>query len=688
MTRRLQKIAAWALAGLAGLVLLLWLAIRLLVDPNEYKVEMQAAFREATGRELTLTGPLSLSYFPWLSVATDDATVGNRAGFAEEPFARLGRVQLGIRAWPLLASQRLEFGPVEVRQLELNLAVAGDGSNNWSDLLDRLEDEPATTVGAGDAGTKPKSFELSIASLELRQASVSFLDQQTGARYLVSNVELETGTLRRGVPVDVRTALAVSRNGRDIGRFELETQFDATQDGVLALVDTTGRLRFAPSNKAVQPIKLRAPRIELRTATSEIDAAVIEATVAEATLRTSLHFRQGRNGPELRGSFTVPAINPRELLRALGSPAPPTRDPKALGRFEARGDVSFSKGRGLQLKPLTLRLDDTTLEGRLALADFDRKSVRFDLRGTALDLDRYFAIGHKPSAAGPVTGTADRETGFESWRELDLEGTASLDRLQLAGIDLRNVDVGVRARDGRIHVDPFRARAFGGRASSSLTVDVRGNLPAVHLEQRLEGVDVGAMLDQLGKVRQVEGRGRAHFVLDSQGPGVDALFNALRGTFDLTVEDGALLGTDLGYEIERALGAAQLRQPSGVNTGRTDFKTLRGKGTLAGRTLRTQDLEFVSDIATVRGRGDIDYGRNRLDLDLTARLLKVPPGRMFGIKLSRVENVDIPMAVTGPIDAPKVRPDVNALLQAIAKSSLQEPLEGRIKQGLKDLLGL
>jgi len=217
---------------------------------------------------------------------------------------------------------------------------------------------------------------------------------------------------------------------------------------------------------------------------------------------------------------------------------------------------------------------------------------------------------------------------------------------------------------------------------------VRGSVPAVHLEQRLENVDVAAMLGQLINVRQIQGRGRAHFVLDTQGQDADSLFRGLHGTFDLNVADGALLGADLGYEIERALGAAQLRQPTAQNTRRTDFRTLRGRGTLAGRTLRNQHLEFVSDIATVRGRGDVDYGRNHLDLDLTARLLKVPPGRMFGIKLSRVENVDIPLEVTGPIDAPKVRPDVNSLLQAIAKSSLQEPLEGKIKQGLKDLLGL
>jgi AsmA protein len=693
---RAWKIAAGIVAGLVASLLLLLLAVRLFVDPNDYRDEMQAAFRQATGRELFITGPLSMKFFPWLAVATEDAVVGNRGGFGDEPFARLGHVQLRVRAWPLLVSQRLEFGPVEVSGLELNLAVAGDGRNNWSDLLDRDEARASPARGTGevrDAGhgrtTEPtRSLDLSIASLELQKARVTFHDRQSGARYVISNIELETGALHPGAPVEVRTALAVRRNDRDLGRFELQTQLDATREGVLALVNTEGRFRFAPSRGAMAPVTLRASRIVLHSATGAVDADGIEATAGGATLLTSLHLRQGGDGPQLQGSFTVPGTNPRNLLEWLGAPAPSTRDPAVLRRFAAQGTVSYTQDDGLQVEPLSLVLDDTKLEGRIALADLDRGAVRFDLRVDSLDLDRYFAPPGKTPAAPPATPAATREPAFEALRQLDVEGTGTLDRLRLAGVDLRNVDVGLRARDGRIQVDPLRADAFGGRAASALTVDVRGSQPSVHLEQRLDGVDVAEMLGQLVNLRQVEGRGRAHLVLDSQGLGFDALFKGLRGTFDLTVEDGALLGADLGYEIERALDTARLRPPGAANTGRTDFSTLRGRGTVAERRLRNEQLEFVSDVATVRGRGDVDYGANRVDLDLTARLLKVPPGRMFGIKLSRVENVEIPMEVTGPIDAPTVRPDVNSLLQSLARNSLQPSVEEKVRHRLKGLLGL
>ena len=96
-------------------------------------------------------------------------------------------------------------------------------------------------------------------------------------------------------------------------------------------------------------------------------------------------------------------------------------------------------------------------------------------------------------------------------------------------------------------------------------------------------------------------------------------------------------------------------------------------------------MEFVSDFARVRGRGRIDYGRDELDLDLTARLLKAPPGRFLGIKVRRLEGADIPLKVTGKMSEPQVRPNVSKLLEAAAKDAIKEPLEGKIKEKLEKL---
>jgi hypothetical protein len=82
----------------------------------------------------------------------------------------------------------------------------------------------------------------------------------------------------------------------------------------------------------------------------------------------------------------------------------------------------------------------------------------------------------------------------------------------------------------------------------------------------------------------------------------------------------------------------------------------------------------------------VDFGRSRLDLDLSARLLKTPPGRLRGIKLSRLQGVDIPIDVTGPIADPQVRPDVGAIVGTVVVDTVTDQLEQSVRKTLDRLL--
>ena len=65
-------------------------AIVMLVDPNDYRGEIETAVRDNTGRELTLGGEIGLSVFPWLGLTLNDARLSNAPGFGDKPFASLG----------------------------------------------------------------------------------------------------------------------------------------------------------------------------------------------------------------------------------------------------------------------------------------------------------------------------------------------------------------------------------------------------------------------------------------------------------------------------------------------------------------------------------------------------------------------------------------------------------------------
>lgn len=675
------KLAGWVVGGvllvLAGALALAWL----LFDPNDHKDRLQAAFRDATGRELHLDGRLSLSFVPWLAVETGPASVSNRAGFGDRPFAALEHARLGVRLWPLLTARRVEFGHVRVAGLRLHLAVARDGSDNWSDLLERLQSDKAesTPVDAREPA------ELSMAGFELEDARLEYDDAQAGTAYAVQDWDLRAGALQRGATIDVETSLDVLRNARPLGRFELRSTVDPTQAGQLALRSTTGRVALPREGRDPLVVELRAPTIARASASRDVTVEQLEVRVGPARLVTSLAIAQGRSGATTRGDFVLDETNPRDLLDALGLAAPVTRDAKAFAKLGGTGQLRYAADAGLQVDDLDLALDDTRMQGRLGIADLERRAVRFDLAGTTLDLDRYLppATPTPPPAPAP-TGAPPTEPRSA----LDIAGTLQFAGLTVAAVPLTQVSAEVRVRDGRLAFAPLQATVFGGRAKTSLDYDFAAATPTLRLQQRVVGVDVAAMLGALFDVRQLTGRGNATFDLTTRGDDGAALFANLAGPFDIAVTDGTVVGVDVWYEIERAMAVAQARVPAAdvVNHGRTEFSRFAARGTLRGRALHNERMEFLTAFARVDGRGRVDYGRNQLDLDLTARLLKVPSGRLFGMKASRLQDAPIPLDVGGTLQEPKVRPDVSKLLQAVAKDTLKQPLEEKVRKELEKLL--
>jgi Uncharacterized protein involved in outer membrane biogenesis len=56
------------LVGLVLMIVVAAIALPMVIDPNDYREEIQAAVKDKTGRDLAINGDLSLSVFPWIGV--------------------------------------------------------------------------------------------------------------------------------------------------------------------------------------------------------------------------------------------------------------------------------------------------------------------------------------------------------------------------------------------------------------------------------------------------------------------------------------------------------------------------------------------------------------------------------------------------------------------------------------------
>ena len=162
---------------------------------------------------------MSLSVFPWIAVNIGRTQLGNAAGFGDDPFLSFEEARLSVRLAPLLFQQTVTIGTASLDSFSLNLEVAADGSNNWSDFAEAGEAAPAEeTTDAGGAQA------LDIAEVKLSNASVSFRDAQAGTSNTITGLSLTTSSVAAGDPFDIQAEFEFSAEPAGIsGRLEFSS---------------------------------------------------------------------------------------------------------------------------------------------------------------------------------------------------------------------------------------------------------------------------------------------------------------------------------------------------------------------------------------------------------------------------------------------------------------------------------
>lgn len=235
------KIAGVTFGALLGLVVIAIVIVALTFDPNDYKDYAQTWVEERTGRSLNIEGDIELSLFPWLAVQTGHVELGNAEGFGPEPFAAAQRISARVRLMPLVLRREFEIGTISTDALELDLAVAADGTNNWADLLGAANSQPPLPNEDTQANAADQSAALAgldVEGIELRGASVIW--REAGEpRYIVNELALSTGPIAPANPADLDIAadlldVATQRTAR----IEMTTELTMHDGGAISAADS------------------------------------------------------------------------------------------------------------------------------------------------------------------------------------------------------------------------------------------------------------------------------------------------------------------------------------------------------------------------------------------------------------------------------------------------------------------
>jgi AsmA protein len=668
---RALKLIGIVVGGLIALLAVVLLGIRLFVDPNDYKDRIARGVKRSTGRDLTLSGQIKLSVFPWIALELGPATLGNPPGFSTEPFAAVKHVALRVKVLPLLRKE-LEIGRVEIDGLDLRLLKNAAGRGNWETVNGQNTAPDSSSSSSG--GSLPD-----LGGVAIKDSRVSYQDM------VADHLNLELGHVTSGTPAPVKLQVDVTTS-KGSQPITLTGQFDMTLDAArkqygISSLELDGTVKPAPTATAVS-YKFSAPVLSADLTAQTLSAPNFKAQLAAAVLTGSLRGSRIVDAPAFTGAFRLDPVALRDLMSQLAIAPPNTRDPKALTKLAARGDFTYGAN-ALAVNDIDVQLDDSDLRGKAAVTSLDTKAMSFDLTVDHINVDRYRSPETQTPQPVAKTPAGAAEPASDPFKTLRMDGTLSIGSVTVSNIALTQVHVGLTAKDGVTHIAPATAKLYGGDYSGDITLDDRGEVATLKIDQSMTAIDMAPLLKDFAKTQRISGHGTVTTNLTARGLGGDALMKTLNGHITANVDNGAVEGVDLWFEINRAVALIQKQaMPAGNSTGRTRFDAFKASADIVNGVATTKDLNIASQNLRVAGQGTTNLVTNAIDYQVKATLLKEAP---TAAGAAGKTLADIPLEITGTTSSPTVRPD----LQALAKAQIQQQLDqhkGEIQQKLMDKL--
>jgi AsmA protein len=123
----------WALVALGVLVLLPAVGLAVFIatfDAESQKPRIQAAVQSATGRALTLDGPIGVKFALVPTLTLQDVALANAPGGSRPQMATARRIEVELALLPLL-SRQVEVRRLVLQQPDILLETDASGQPNW-----------------------------------------------------------------------------------------------------------------------------------------------------------------------------------------------------------------------------------------------------------------------------------------------------------------------------------------------------------------------------------------------------------------------------------------------------------------------------------------------------------------------------------------------------------------------------
>ncbi|MGZ8251449.1 MAG: AsmA family protein [Methylophilaceae bacterium] len=533
----MKKLIKYTLFGLGGVLILLVIVVAIVAatfNPNDYKPLVVKMVQEKKQRTLHIDGDIKLAFWPKIGADLGKVSLSEHKG--DKEFASINSAKVSLALLPLLKKQ-LVVDTIYVDGVTANIVRFKDGTTNFDDLISKDEEES-------------EQIKFDVDGVNVTNSAVNFTDEKTGATYGLSKFNLKTGHVALKEPFDLETDFVllasqpkVNAAAKIKGNFmadpedkhfvvkgldalisgdlatltkadiKLSGDVDAKPETMELLVDSLKLAIVGNLNGAKLDAELAAPKLVVQkdevsgkeaklSFKQEKGKDVITANLVLADIKGSpkavqssgisgeFSAKQGEH--HIEGKFSSPfSGNLEQLIFDLPKLAGSldVQDP-ALPNGAMKGDFALKLHADIKQEKINsdfnLGIDNTKLNGDVAVASFSKPNIKFNLSADKLDLNKL--LGAPKPAASESKAAADKPADLSALKDLLLQGNVSVGSIIYDKYRLSGLSLAVKADGEQLSVRPFAVKLDDTQIKGGFGIS-RFAKPVYHFDLDIDKLD-------------------------------------------------------------------------------------------------------------------------------------------------------------------------------------------------------
>ncbi len=550
---RLIKILLITVVAIILLLAIAVFVITQVIDPNEFKPEIEKQAREQANLTLDIQGDLAWQFWPSLGVSLGRTEA--RIADEEALFAALDAASVSVAVLPLLYGQ-VEMDGISLSGLDVNLVEGPDGAN-WEQIgpqtptEDTADDTPATEEE--ETGSNSLDIPLTIPSVAVTDGKVRYRNTSDGTDIVVEHFNLNA----QDVNLDEAFPLQMSLRYQDQSDMRVDLNLDTTLSADL----DANHFLLAPmtldaniAGATTMPVDVHLEQtLDVNLDADTLSIKDLLLTAAGTETRGNVDITALTGDMQLAGKLATAPFDANKVLEAIGEAPIDTRDSAALSKIAMEASLGGKPG-SVMANPLKITLDDSTVTGSAGLASLESGKIVFDLALDQITLDRYLPpASEEPATAaaggGKQGGTANLSSAeiipVESLRPLVMDGKLRIGKLQYDTIEASNMIFAVSANKGVLQLTEASGETLGGRFTAKGKLDASGKTPTITASNTVTSMQIQPLVQLALEDDLAKGIFAMNGSYSASGNSEKALMDSAKGTIDMSLADATVRGLNL-----------------------------------------------------------------------------------------------------------------------------------------------